>query len=104
MAQYDVYPNPSRHSEQHMPYVVVIQSDLIDALATRLTVPLAVLDFSGQVPNTLCPAVTVNGQRFRAWAHFAAPLPAKLLKNPVCNVSNQASSLVAAMDVVLSGI
>jgi toxin CcdB len=46
----------------------------------------------------------VNGQRFRAWAHFAAPLPAKLLKTPVCNVSNQASSLVAAMDVVLSGI
>jgi hypothetical protein len=34
MAQYDVYTNPSRSATDGIPYVVVIQSDLLDALAT----------------------------------------------------------------------
>ena len=38
MAQYDVYPNPSASVGNGIPYVVVIQSDLLDALTTRLTV------------------------------------------------------------------
>jgi toxin CcdB len=48
MAQYDVFPNSSHSAADGIPYVVVVQSDLIDALATRLTVPLAELNFAGQ--------------------------------------------------------
>ncbi len=104
MAQYDVFPNPSRSGAQGIAYVVVIQSDLLDALATRLTIPLAELDFAGKVPTALCPIITVNGQRLYALAHYAAPLPAKLLRKPVGNVAAQASALVAAVDAVLSGM
>ena len=104
MAQYDVYPNPSTSAGQGIPYVVVIQSDLLDGLATRLTIPLATLSYSGKVPSALCPLVTVKGQRLHALAHFAAPLPTKLLRKPVGSVSAQASALVAAVDAVLSGI
>lgn len=104
MAQYDVFPNPSASAASGIPYVVVIQSDLLDALATRLTVPLAALDFVGKVPAALCPVITLKGQRLHALAHYAAPLPAKALRRPVDNVSAQASALVAAMDVVLSGV
>jgi len=46
----------------------------------------------------------VKGQRLHALAHYAAPLPAKVLKRPVDNVAAQASVLVSAMDAVLSGI
>lgn len=104
MAQYDVYPNPSASANSGIPYVVVIQSNLLDALSTRLTMPLATLSFAGKVPNALCPLVMVKGQRMHALAHFASPLPAKLLRESVDNVAAQASSLVAAMDVVLSGV
>lgn len=104
MPQYDVYPNPSASADKGIPYVVVVQSDLLDALPTRLTMPLAGLAFAGRVPTTLCPLVVVQGQRVHALAHFAAPLPAKLLRNPVANVAAQASALVAAMDAVLSGV
>jgi toxin CcdB len=82
----------------------VIQSDLLDGLSTRLTMPLAALEFAGKVPTVLCPVITVNGQRLHALAHYAAPLPAKLLRRSVGNVATQASALVAAMDAVLSGI
>jgi toxin CcdB len=104
MPQYDVFANPSRSGANGIPYVVVIQSDLLDALATRLTVPLAVVDAATKVPTALCPVIMVKGQRLHALAHYAAPLPAKLLRRPVDNVATQASALVSAMDAVLSGI
>lgn len=103
MAQYDVFVNPSASVARGIPYVVVIQSDLLDALATRMTVPLAVLGFAGKVPTALCPVILVKGQRLHALAHFAAALPAKTLRRPVDNVAAQASALVAAFDAVLSG-
>ncbi len=104
MAQYDVYPNPSKSASEGIPYVVVIQSDLLNALATRLTMPLAISDATINTPISLCPVVVVKGQRLNALAHFAAPLPAKLLKKSVANVASQGSALISAMDAVLSGI
>jgi len=104
MAQYDVFVNPSRSAAEGIPYVVVIQSDLLDALATRMTIPLAVMSSPGKVPTALCPLIMVKGQRLHALAHFAAPLPAKALRRPVDNVAAQSSSLVTAIDAVLSGI
>lgn len=104
MAQYDVFTNPSSTASDGIPYVVVIQSDLLDGLATRLTMPLAVFDAGTRVPTALCPVIVVKGRRLHALAHYAAPLPAKLLKRSVDNVAAQASSLVSAADAVLSGI
>ena len=104
MAQFDVYPNPSSNARQGIPYVVVVQSDLLDALATRLTIPLATHEWAGKSPDKLSPAITVNGQRLRALAHYAAPLPVRTLRLPVGNVSSQSAALVSAMDVVLSGV
>jgi toxin CcdB len=104
MAQYDVFTNPSSSAADGIPYVVVIQSDLLDALATRLTMPLAVLDVATKVPTTLCPVIMVKGRRLHALAHYAAPLPAKVLRRPVDNVAAQAGVLVSAIDAVLSGI
>ena len=104
MAQYDVFDNPSRSAADGIPYVVVIQSDLLDALATRLTMPLADVDAATKVPTALCPVIVVKGRRLHALAHYAAPLPAKALRRPVENVAMQASALVSALDAVLSGI
>jgi toxin CcdB len=103
MAQYDVYANPSKSASDGIPYVVVIQSNLLDALATRLTMPLSITDTRVKIPTSLCPVVVIKGKRFHALAHFAAPLPAKLLRRPVANVASQGSALVSAMDAVLSG-
>jgi toxin CcdB len=104
MAQYDVYANPSSSAAAGIPYVVVIQSDLLDALATRLTVPLAVPDASTKAPTALCPVLTVKGKHYLALAHYAAPLPSKLLRRPVDNVAAHANALVSAIDAALSGI
>ena len=104
MAQFDVYANPSESAAHGIPYVVVVQSDLLDALATRLTIPLATVEFANKSPDKLCPIVSVNGQRLRALAHYTAPLPTSSLRQIVGNVAVHASELVAAIDVVISGV
>jgi toxin CcdB len=71
MAQFDVYANPSESAAHGIPYVVVVQSDLLDALATRMTMPLATVEFAKKSPDKLAP---------------------------------QASTLIAAMDVVVPGV
>lgn len=53
MAQYDVYPNPSTSAAHGISYVVVVQSDLLDALATRLTMPLSEFDVAQGPDRTL---------------------------------------------------
>jgi toxin CcdB len=104
MAQFDVYANPSESAAHGIPYVVVVQSDLLDALATRMTIPLAIVEFAKKSPDKLCPMVTVNGQRLRVLAHYTAPLPTRSLRQVVGNLAAQASTLIAAMDVVVSGV
>ena len=104
MAQFDVYPNPSASAQHGMPYVVVVQSDLLDALATRLVIPLATQAFAGKTPDKLSPSITVKDEALRALAHYAAPLPARTLRKALTNISAQSGVLIAAMDVVLSGV
>lgn len=107
MAQYDVFPNPnpSRSAADGIPYVVVSQRNLLDALPTRLVVPLALAVAStGRAPAVLCTIISMNGQRLHALAHCAAPLPARLLRKPMGNVAAPSSTLVAAIDAVLSGL
>lgn len=104
MARYDVYPNPSASAGQGLPYVVVMQSDVLDGLPTRLCIPLSTEAFAGPVPAALCPGVTVKGQRLVALAHYLAPLPAKALRQPVANLAAQAHLLVGAVDAALSGV
>ena len=84
--------------------MVVVQSDLLDALATRMTIPLALVTFADKAPEKLCPSITVNGQQLRALAHYAAPLPTRSLRQVVANVAPQASALITAMDVVIAGV
>jgi len=51
MAQFDVYPNPSKTSKAHYPYLVDIQSSLLSELATRIVIPLGKRSaFGGDVP------------------------------------------------------
>lgn len=40
MAQFDVHANPNPSTQEEIPYLLDIQSDLLESLATRVVVPL----------------------------------------------------------------
>lgn len=105
MAQFDVYANPSRRSRESIPYVVEVQSALLDELHSRLVIPLAHPEFvPARGPKALCPEVEVEGKVVRALPYLAAAVSPRELGRPVGSLAHHASVLVRALDAVISGV
>ncbi len=104
MAQFDVYVNPNPDSRQSVPFVVDVQSGLIDTLPTRLVMPLSRIGAAqDRLPVNLCPLMEIEGEPLTLMPHLAAPVAARLLRKPVVSVAHSAGEIGASMDAVLSG-
>ncbi len=87
------------------PYVLDVQSDLLSSLATRMVIPLATTMLSAQdLPQRLCPLISVQGRPLMLIPFEAAPLDKRLLKTQIASVRERSHEIIAAMDSVLSGI
>ena len=105
MAQFDVYVNPQPASRAFVPYLLDIQSGLLDQLPTRLVMPLSRVGADqSRWPANLCPSVEMDGESLTLMPHLAAPVAARLLTRPVASLGHRASEVSAALDVVLSGV
>lgn len=73
MAQFDVYPNPGKTSKAHYPYLVDIQSSLLNELATRIIIPLGKRSaFGGEAMQGLTPETGFADQEFLLLLAFNA--------------------------------
>ena len=97
MAQWDVYPNPVVRARDEIPYLVVLQSDLLDALPTRLVAPLPAIE-------RLAPQFDIAGERLALKAHEAGTLFARGLGRPVASLRAESHRIIDAMDAVVSGV
>jgi toxin CcdB len=103
--QFDIYENPSPRMRDVYPFVVDVQSNLLSALATRMVVPLAVTSLSAKdLPQRMCPIITVNNKPLMLVPFEAAPLDKRLLRIQIASVLERSYEIIAAMDSVLSGI
>ena len=102
MAQWDVYANPVAGSRDQLPYLVVLQSDSLSALPTRLVAPLARSTASG--PGRLAPEFELDGQRVVLKPHEAGAIDARSLRRPVASLRAQSHRLVDALEAVISGV
>jgi len=105
MAQWDVYPNPVARARELIPFLVVLQSDLLDALPTRLVAPLSRSQVvSAGLPQRLAPHFVVVGERLVLKPHEAGTLLARALGAPVASLRSEAHRIVDALDAVVSGV
>ena len=105
MAQWDVYANPVEVARDRLPFLVVLQSDLLSALPTRLVAPLARSAVTGRgLPNRLAPEFEIDGQRVVLRPHEAGAIDARALRSPVASLRSQSRRLVDALDAVISGV
>ena len=103
--QFDIYENPSPRMRDVYPFVVDVQSNLLSALATRMVVPLAITNLSAKdLPQRMCPIITVNNRPLMLVPFEAAPLDNRLLRIEIASVLERSYEIIAAMDSVLSGI
>jgi toxin CcdB len=100
MARFDVYPMPNNRPG----YVVDVQADLIDQLATRAVVPLLPLaDFKSPIRD-LNPIFEINGESYVFAPQAIATVPVKVLGSPKSSLDRDYHTLTRALDILLTGV
>jgi toxin CcdB len=102
MAQFDVYRNPRRGV---FPLLLDIQADLLDGLATRVVVPLANLKEYGARPiGRLNPTAKIRRAQYVLVFQEMAAIPVTALGERVCSLASRRTDLIAAIDLLVTGI
>ncbi len=104
MARFDVYPNPGQ-SAANTPYLLEVQSDLLDGLNTTVVVPLCREHAFAKIklPMRLTPVLTIKGENFLMETPKLAAVPRKMLKNPITNLNAEQSIITNALDFLFQG-
>lgn len=104
MAHLDVYPNPDRRTATVIPFVVDIQSELLDSMPGCVVIPLARADELDTLPVLrLNPTFKIEGLTLIALTQDLAPVPRRMLKAPVANLTPHRDDILAALDFLFTG-
>lgn len=104
MPQFDVYRNPDKGSQARIPYVVALQSDLLDTLEHFVVAPLRVKQDDSVIPMLrLNPLVNIDGQEFHIRTQDIATVRRSLLRQPVASLSSHRDEILAALDFLFTG-
>jgi toxin CcdB len=105
MAQFDVYRNANAATRTRIPYLLDVQSDLLDTLATRIVVPLCKPEvLSGKPAERLNPSFEIEGRKFLMLTPELAGVSRKALGERVANLATERLAIIAALDLALTGI
>jgi toxin CcdB len=101
--QFDVYRNPDRATAASHPYLIVLQSDLLPGFNTRIVAPLIP---PKKIPffEHLMPTVAVAGTTYVIDPVNMGVVPVKTLTKPVTNLETERQRIVAAIDLLFTGI
>ena len=102
-SQFDVYPNPSARGRRERPFVVVLQVNRLADIQTRLVAPLVAETEMSPVPR-LNPKFTIENKVVYLHPAEIAPVPTRLLKQRVTNLESDRYRIIAAIDLVFTGI
>ncbi len=104
MARFDVYPNPSAHAST-TPYLLDVQSDLLDGLDSTMVIPLRDLEHFAKVklPTRLMPVFPINGKDYLLETPKMGAVPKHILKNPVASLSERHDQIAGALDFLFQG-
>lgn len=104
MSQFDVYRNPDASTRARFPFLLEIQSDLLESLATRVVVPLAVAGEDTTPIARLMPVFELGGQRVVMRTPEIAGIARKAIGAHVGSLAVHRHEIVAALDVLITGV
>jgi toxin CcdB len=105
MAQFDLYRNVNPATRSRMPYLLDVQSDLLEPLATRVVVPLCKPEtLAGKPAEGLIPEFEVEGRRLLLLTPELAGVHRKALGERVGNLASERRAIIGALDLLFTGI
>ncbi len=105
MAQFGVHRNPNPQTKALMPYLLDVQSDLLSDLGTRVVVPLCPAPaMRGKLIKTLMPVLKIDNKSYAMLTPQLAGIKSKRIGPAVANASAYRNEIIAALDLLLTGI
>ena len=105
MPQFALYRNRNPTSRTRFPLLLDIQSDLLEGLATRVVVPLALASAArARSMRSLTPVLKFEGKEFLMLTPQVAGITARELGPAVGDLASDRDKIVAALDFLLSGV
>jgi toxin CcdB len=105
MPCFDVYHNSGEYAEV-TPYLLDVQSDLLQGLETRIVIPLRRRDRFPAVslPANLMSTFEIEGVECLLETPKLAAVPLRLLKTPIASLASRQFEITAALDFLFQGL
>lgn len=103
MAQFDVYENPNEHTRKNVPYLLDLQADLLNSLATRVVAPLVSATTMGKPIDHLNPQFQIERKTVYMSTAELAGVPIRALGEKVGSLKDQRNIIIAALDFLFTG-
>jgi len=101
--QFDAVKNPLRAARADKPYLVCVQHPLLDHLNSRVMVPLATTRVV-PVASRMQPAIRLGQDILFFDPTEILTLPIQLLRPAIANLAAERDKIVAALDLVFTGV
>jgi len=99
MARFDAWPNADGAG-----WLLDVQADLLRDLNTRIVVPLIPLPQAPRPAARLNPVLLLAGAEHVMVTQFLAAVPVAMLKGDPVSLTAQAEPIMAALDLLLTGV
>lgn len=104
MAQFTVYRNKSARTKAIFPFLVDVQSDLLDDLQTRVVIPLTRAGALTKKPvSHLTPILKFEGEAYMLMTPELAGIARRDLGPASGSLAERRDAILAAMDFLLTG-
>ena len=98
MSKYDVYK-----AEAGRGLLLDIRSDLLEALNTRVVVPMMPLKIAPKPADRLNPVFLINQKNHVMVTQFLSAVPMAMLGPPIVNIAQHHSQITSAIDMLTQG-
>jgi len=103
LARFDVHPNPISDQRRSIPYWLDVQSDFVEALSTRVIIPLRLQTEHTPMTDRLNPVFRVEGKLVFAETQSMVAVPLRVLKRPIASLREHQSDVENALDFLFHG-
>jgi toxin CcdB len=105
MAQFTVYQNKNSATKKTVPFLLDIQSDLLQDLKTTVVIPLYFFESSQHMLLTkLTPVLTIDNKDYLALTTQLAGISRKELGKTVALLDSYRIAIIDAIDFMLQGV
>lgn len=105
MAQFDVFENTNKTTKTLYPYLLDIQSDLLSELNTTVVVPMTSPGKNKETYlSVLHPVCRISGKKYVVVTTLLAGIERKLLQKKVTSMEKSRDDIIAAVDLLITGI